>query len=99
MSFSGDFGALASWRERCGQLAEVPQATAARAAADLEADVYAKFAPEEGNGFAPSITTKANGTSIVVDSGEPARLPNGLVLPEDFGERVASAAAEEFNAR
>lgn len=94
MSITGDFGKLAELGARLDELEGVGERVAARAAEELQPVVYEYFAPGAGHGFAPAVAVSARGADIVVDEGSPARLPEGVPLP-DGAEAIVSRIAED----
>lgn len=96
MSLEGDFGGLDAWGSQLAELSHVPERAAATATPEVARAAYDIFAPGAGNGYAPNVTARTDGTSIVIDAGSPARLPIGIPTPEGLDEILTRAAEAEF---
>jgi hypothetical protein len=88
---TGDFGALRAWGKDLEGLSEVAPRVRESAAARIKPAMDRYFAPGMGNGWAPHLTVTVQGEEVVVDSGGPARCPEGI--PEDV---VAQGFDEAF---
>jgi len=94
MGITGDFKALEEMQKDLQGLRELAPRTLRSAAQRVKPALDRYFAPGEGHGWAPQLTATATAGELVVDSGGPARVPDGI--PEDIvAQALADALAEE----
>jgi hypothetical protein len=96
MPITGDFAKLDRFAQDVGSLEGAPVRAARAAVPRVEAALRQHFAPGQGNGWAPGLTVTAGAVGLTVDSGGPARCPDGI--PEDVVAPILEdALAEELS--
>jgi hypothetical protein len=68
---------------RFQRLAEARTEALSEVAPTVEQALRDWVAPGKGNGWAPGLKVRATHEGLEIDSGDPARLPKGLPLPEE----------------